>query len=414
MAATEAAYTERHASACIREALDHMRIVAIVGPRQSGKTTLARQFADEDKRDYITLDNARSRAFAIEDPIGFMRDLDTAVIDEIQYAPDLMLALKKTVDEDTRPGRFLITGSVDLFKGGFSQDSLAGRVATIELLPFSQSEIEKRPPSAFIERAFEADFPGNKDAGHTEKLAERVVKGGYPEVFSKADPARQRAWLRAYASALTEHDLPEIAPVVKTDQMARLLDHASAMAGQLLNRSSLATPLGVDGKTIDRWIDLLGHMFVLRRTHAWYRNKSKRLIKETKIQFLDPGLLAALQRASAEELETRKKPFGPLLETFVYSELAKAAALDEEQILIDHYRDKDKLEVDFVLERAGRIVGIEVKASATATPADFRGLKRLQKIAGKDFVCGILLHDGERIHQAGKMYAMPVKMLWES
>jgi predicted AAA+ superfamily ATPase len=404
---------KRHAEARVLDALRDTRIVALVGPRQSGKTTLARKIATDRGMNFITLDDEQFRQFAIDDPAGFMRGLDQAVIDEVQRAPGLILALKKTVDEDPRTGRFLITGSVDLFKGTISPDSLAGRVETIDLLPLSQAEIENRAPPRFLARAFDGDFPALEDTGRTSDLIERVLAGGYPEALTRSDPSRRRAWLTAYARALTTRDVNEISPVHKTDALSRLLDHAAVASGQLVNLSELATPAGVDSKTVDRWLTLLEQMFVIRRVRAWHRNDLKRLVRAPKLHFVDPGLLAALRRIDREAIRAKRERFGPLLEGLVFSELAKQADMMPGQLLISHYRDKDKVEVDFVLERPGNIVGVEVKAAATVKPENFHGLKRLRDATGKAFTCGILLHDGERIQRTGdRFFAMPVSQLW--
>ena len=404
----------RHAETQVRAALDDTRIVAIVGPRQSGKTTLARRIAGDDGRPFITLDDEQFRRFAEDDPAGFVRNQPVAVIDEIQRAPALILALKKTVDEAPRPGRYLITGSVDLFKGALSPDSLAGRVDTIELLPFSQAEIAGAGVPGFLDRAFAGDFPSLAVTGPTGDLIERVVSGGFPEALSRTVPARRRRWLRAYARALAERDVSEIAAVDKSVEMSRLIDHAAAASGQLLNMSALGSRLGIDGKTVDRWLMLLEYMFLVRRIRAWHRNRLKRLVKTPKLHFLDSGLLAALRGTGAADIAGDREKLGPLLECFVHAEIAKAAALSDETTTVSHYRDKDRVEVDLVLERSpDRVAGIEVKAGATVRPRDFRGLERLRSAAGDGFACGIVLHDGERVQQTGsRLYAVPMKMLW--
>ena len=435
------AFVARHAEARVREALADTRIVAIVGPRQSGKTTLARHVAAAEGRTFITLDDDQYRRFAESDPIGFMRGHRSLVIDEIQRAPGLILALKQAVDEDSRaadpraadpragdprardpqaadpqPGRFLITASVDLFRGSISPDSLAGRVETVELLPFSQAEIAGAGPPRFLERAFAGDFPALAITGATDDLIDRVLAGGYAPALSRPSPVRRAAWLRAYARSLVERDVSDIATVDKHDEMTRLIEHAAVSAGQLLNMSSLGSHLGVDSKTVDRWLVLLEHMFVVRRIRAWHRSELGRLVKTPKLQFLDSGLLAALRRMGHKDIASHRQNLRPLLVCFVHAEIAKAAALCEEPTAIAHYRDKDKIEVGMVLERAGgATVGIEVEAGATARPDQFRGLVRLRDAVGYRFVCGILLHDGERVQRAGPgMFAMPVKMLWEA
>ncbi len=409
-------FVARHAEALVRLALTDTRIAAITGPRQSGKTTLARRIADDDGRTFVSLDDDQFRRFARDDPTGFVRGLGRAAIDEIQRAPDLILALKKDVDERPDPGRYLITGSVDLFKGTISPDSLAGRVEAVELLPFSQAEIAGGAPPRFLDRAFAGDFPSVEETGPTADLIERIVAGGYPPALARTAPARRRSWLRAYVQALVERDVSDIASVGKRDELARLIDHAAVSAGQLLNMSGLGARLGVDGKTVDRWLVLLERMFLIRRVRAWHNNRLKRLVRTPKLQFMDSGLLAALLRTDASNIARNRQQLGPLLESFVHGEIAKAIALSGEIMTVSHYRDKDGVEVDLVLERSPEmIVGIEVKARATAHPGDFQGLRRLKEAVEDRFACGIVLHDGERIHQtAPGLFAMPVKMLWRA
>ena len=408
-------FLARHAQTQISTALADTRIVAIVGPRQSGKTTLARRFASQLHLPFVTLDDHQSRQFAETDPIGFMRGYQAAVIDEIQRVPSLILELKKTVDEDPRPRRYLITGSVELFKGLISPESLAGRVETVELLPFSQAEVEGVGRPAFLDRAFAGDYPSFAVTGTTPAMVERVISGGFPLALARTAPTRRRNWLRAYARSLAQRDIPEVATINKLDEISRLINHAALFSGQLVNLSNLGSQLGVDAKTVDRWLTLLEQMFLVRRLRAWHRNELKRLVKTPKLQFLDSGLLAAVRGLSAHAIARDRKKLGPLLECFVYSEVAKAAALADEEITVTHYRDKDKVEVDLVLERStGEVVGIEAKAGATVRPGDFRGMRRLKEAMGARFACGIILHDAERIQQlAPGLFAMPVKMLWE-
>lgn len=351
----------------------------------------------------------------MSDPTGFIRQHQAAIIDEIQRAPELILALKEAVDEDPRPGRFLITGSVNLFAAVATPDSLAGRVETIELLPFSQSEIARTSAPQFLSRAFSGDFPSFQGMAPSQDLIDRVLSGGYPEAIARAQAARRVTWLLNYLSALVRKDIPETSGLSRQGDMARLVSRASLASGQLLNLSRIASEMHIDGKTSDRWLRLLEHLFVVRRVPAWHSNELKRLIKTPKLHFLDSGLLAAVRRIDKETLLKDRRPLGMLLECFVFAELQKAIALHPQPILVSHYRDKDKVEVDFVLESlAGSILAVEVKASATVRSEDFKGLRRLRDAARSDFTCGILLHDGDRIHRVeDRLFAMPVSMLWK-
>ena len=409
-------FVDRHVELSVCQALTDTRIVAIVGPRQSGKTTLARHIANKDGRAFVSLDDYQSRIFAQDDPMGFIRNLQSAVIDEIQRAPNLFLTLKKQVDEYTQPGRFLITGSVDLFRGAISPDSIAGRVEMVELLPFSQSEIGGASASQFLERAFANDFPFMAETSPTPHLIERILSGGYPPALERSNPSRRQVWFQSYARSLAERDVADIASVENRDKMMELINYAAIFAGKLLNMTDLGTRVGVDGKTVNRWLALLEHMFLIRRVRAWHTSELRRLVKSPKIQFLDSGLLAALTRTGLSEISRDRQKLGPLLESFVFSEITKAIALTNELTTISHYRSKDGVEVDLVLERTpGIVVGIKVKAGATAHPQDFKGLNHLKKAAADNFVCGILLHDGERVQRIDSdLYAMPISMLWKA
>ena len=410
-------YIPRHAEARIKTVMADTRIVAIVGPRQAGKTTLARRIAAGDGRRFVSLDDESWLRFAKADPTGFVNRLQTAAIDEIQRAPNLVLALKRSVDEDQRPGRFLITGSVDLFKSMIVPDSLAGRVSVVELLPFSQAEIRGLKPPTLLTRAFAGDFPAfSQIGGLGQDLDRLILTGGYPQAVRTGSMRRKQEMLREYAGFLASRDLPEMMDVRKdAGLLSTLIEHAAAASGQLVNLSRMAASLQVDIKTVDRWLTLLERMFLVRRIRAWHRSQAKRLVKAPKLHFLDPGILAALREIDASGLERDRHRIAGLLESFVFSEIAKCLPCHDSSIRISHYRDKDGHEVDFVLETpAGRTVGMEVKAAASVYPGDFRGLHRLAAAAGARFAAGMVLYDGGQAFETGeKMFALPIRMLWE-
>ncbi len=410
--ASATALAPRHIEPRVRAALADTRVVAIVGPRQSGKTTLARQIGGH-AMPYFTLDDESVRAAVLADPAGFVGGLEKAVIDEVQRAPALLLAIKRAVDANTRPGRFLITGSADLFAGAIAPDSLAGRVETIELLPLSQAEIARTAAPALLRDAFAGAFTVRPVAPNAD-LVDRLLAGGFPEALTRTTPSRRQAWFINYAQSLAARDVLAIAEVAKADMIRGLIDHAALMTGQLLNLSDLGSRVGVDAKTIDRWLTLLEHVFLMARVRPWHCNDLKRLVKTPKIHMIDSGLLAALRDIDAAAIARDRTLLGPLLECFVHGELRKAAALLEDGVRISHYRDKDQVEVDFVLEQGQRkIMGVEVKASATAKPEDFRGLQRLRDTTGVAFKTGLVLYGGDQIIPFGdRLFAAPVSCLW--
>jgi len=397
----------------IAEALLDTPVVLLAGPRQAGKTTLVRQIAQQQGLRYLTMDDELVLLSAREDPVGMIRSLDRAVIDEVQRAPQLLLAIKKSVDEDRRPGRFLLTGSANLMSLPTVADSLAGRMETLSLLPLSQSEIGSRSAnwidSAFAGRILKADQPAVGS-----DLVDRVLRGGYPEAISRATAKRRVAWARQYIDALIQRDVRDVAGVDKLDQLPRFLRALAQTAGQMCNSTQLGGQVGLDGKTVSRYVGIFEQMYLLKRIDVWARNRLNRVIKTPKLQFLDSGLLAALLDLTTEEAQQDRTRFGNVLETFVFSELLKHTTTASGDYRLMYYRDADKFEVDIVIENgAGQLVGVEVKAAATIKESDLRGLKKLVGLAARQFKMGVLLYDGsEAMPLADGIWAAPLSTLW--
>ncbi len=396
----------------VAEALLDTPVVLIAGPRQAGKTTLARCIASSDMR-YLTLDDPTTLLAAQEDPAGFLRSVDRAVIDEIQRAPGLMLALKKEVDERRVPGRFLLTGSANLMTLPAVADSLAGRIEVQTLLPLSQGEIHRRE-SNWLDTVFSAHMPAVGECHVGSELVERVLCGGYPEALRRPVARRREAWLRQYMEALIRRDVREIAVVEKLDQLSRFLRALAQVAGQLCNYSQLGAQVGLDYKTAARYMGILEQMYVLARVEAWSGNHLSRIVKAPKLHFIDSGLLAVACGLGMSSIQRDRLRFGQLLESFVYAELCKAMAIADGNYRLLHYRDHDQLEVDFVLEDdAGNVVGVEVKARATVKASDFRGLYKLAALAGDRWVGGIVLYDGSQpLPMGDRLWALPIATLW--
>lgn len=403
----------RHAETRIRLALRDTRVVAITGPRQSGKTTLARRF-ERQGRSYVTLDDPATLAAARSDPVAFIRDFDRVIIDEVQRAPGILLAIKRTVDEDKRPGRFLLTGSADLSTIATVRESLAGRIETIPLLPLSRSELLRRKRTQFITSLFRGEVPQPAEAVSPDKLAQLVASGGYPEALARRTERRRQDWHRAYIESIVERDVPEIASLARPNQIPRLLQFAAQLASSLVNLSEIGRSVALDHKTTDSYLRVLEQLFLVYRLQPWSRNELSRIVKTPKLHFLDSGLLTTLRGYSAARLRAEHPLLGPLLEGFIFSELLKLSSVSEERVSLFHFRDRDQNEVDFVLENAqGQIVGIEVKAAASVTRRDFSGLDRLASLAGKRFAQGIVLHDGERpLSFADNLRAVPFASVW--
>lgn len=396
----------------IAEAMQDTPVVLLAGPRQAGKTTLVRQMSGNGAR-YLTLDDELTLMSAREDPVGMIRSLDRAVIDEIQRAPSLLLAIKKSVDEDRRPGRFLLTGSANLMALPTVADSLAGRMETLLLLPLSQSEIEGQSAN-WLDSVFAGQFPQQGTQALGGGLVDRVLRGGYPEAISRPTPKRRIAWARQYIDALIQRDVRDVSGIEKLDQLPRFLRALAQTAGQMCNYTQLGGQVGLDSKTAAKYIGVFEQMYLLRRVDVWARNRLNRVVKSAKLQFIDSGLLAALLELTAHEVQQDRTRFGNVLESFVYGELLKATTTAEGDYSLMYYRDADKVEVDVVIENAvGQLVGVEVKASATVKESDLRGLKKLASLAGDQFKMGILLYDGDETLPLGDdIWAAPLATLW--
>ncbi len=396
----------------IREELADTRVVLLAGPRQAGKTTLAKKVATE-QASFLTLDDTTVLNAAKSDPVGFIRGLDRATIDEIQRAPELLLAIKRSVDEDPRPGRFLLTGSANIMAIPQVADSLAGRMAIVDLLPLSVTEVRQQQ-SHFLAAVFEGRVPKSGASITGDDLVATVLSGGYPEVLQRTTWLRQRAWCLDYVRAILERDVRDLAQIEKAQQLPQLLRILAQHSGQLVNFSGLGAPLGLNHVTTQKYAGLFERLYLTRRLPSWARNDLTRLVKTPKLHFLDSGLLAALRELSPQRLAADRGAFGALLETFVFSEVLKLASWSGRSFTFSHYRDKEQNEVDLVLEDPERkAVGLEVKAGATVTAADFNGLRKLAEAAGPRFALGLVLYDGDTVVPFGpRLYAAPLSTLW--
>lgn len=398
----------------ISTALADTPVVLINGPRQCGKTTLVRMLMPS-ARPYFTLDDDTTLASVHTDPAGFIRDIEVATIDEVQRAPDLLRAIKRSVDDDRRPGRFLLTGSANILTLPTVAESLAGRMEIITLLPLAQAEI-RGLGSNFLDTIFSGRVAAPRLLLIGRDLLDAVLIGGYPEMLGRKTPNRRAAWARDYIRAIVERDVRDIADIEKLGLMPDLLRALAHHSGQLLNFTQLAGQIGLDDKTARRYIGLFEQLFLVRRIQPWFRNQLKRLVKTPKLHFLDSGLLTATLGITSDRIAKDRSLLGPLLETFVVSEVLKLATWCETTPTLYHYRDKDQDEVDLILENnSGAIAGIEIKAAATVTDADFKGLRKIRHVAGDAFRIGLVLYDGDQVLPFGdRLYAAPLSCLWNA
>lgn len=400
-------------TARLKEALLDTPAILITGPRQCGKSTLAAQFVPPSA--IFTLDDSALRSSALEDPQGFVDRLPAlALIDEIQRAPALLLALKAAIDRDRRPGRILMTGSANVMNFPQVEESLAGRVELLSLSPFSQAELAENAVD-LIERLFAGQI--QLGATLTEPqipLLERIHRGGFPEVQTREEH-RQARWFSSYISTLLERDIRDINQIQNLRVLPRLLQQVAAQSAGTLNAADLARTLGLNASTFARYLDSLELLFLLVRLPAWSSNRLKRLAKMPKLHLTDTGLACAVLGLSAAGLE-RDRLWGALLESFVVLELLRHLDSSVVQARAYHLRTHDQIEVDLILERADLgLVGVEVKASSTVQSKDFKGLRTLQTEEEERFVGGYVFYGGNQVLPFGpQLLAVPLSWLWQA
>jgi hypothetical protein len=407
----------RHIRPLLVEVLGEARIACLLGPRQSGKSTLVRAVtADEHPAAYLTLDDPATLALAREDPTSFVAGSERLAIDEIQRAPDLMLAIKQVVDRDQSRGRFLITGSANIITHPRIADALPGRVDYLTLWPFSQGELAERVPT-FLEKAFAGDLPGLEDppvgrAGY----ADIVVRGGFPEAV-RAEAAQRQRFFGGYVGSILGREVGELGSVRDTEAAARILRLAAARSAALTNLSAIGRELEMDHKTVANHLRNLEQLYMVVRLPAWHANLGHRVIRTAKLHIADTGLLCSLLGVDAKRLIDDGTLAGSVFETFAVTEIVRQASSGNlaHDLHLHHYRDQPGNEVDLVLERlGGDVVGIEVKASANPRPRDAAGLKLLRDRLGDRFRQGILLHLGPTSIPIGeRISAIPLAALWQ-
>src|SRR5437660_3807668 len=353
---TEAAIYPRLAEPRLVEALEDSPVVLIHGPRQCGKTTLARKVGEARGYGYFSFDDDVALAAAQADPVGLVADLpDRAVLDEVQRAPGLFTALKTVVDRRRTPGRFILTGSANVLLVPKLADSLAGRMEILRLHPLAQCELAGRAPR-FLDALFACAFKTRKYERLGARLAEIIAGGWYPAALARATPRRQAVWYRDYLETLVQRDVRDLARISSLDAVQRLLALAAGQTARLFNLSELASPFQLSRPTIRDYVTLLERVFLLELLPPWHSNRLSRLIKTPKLHVGDTGLACALLALDAAALARDRATLGPLLETFVLQELRRQASWHEAPIGFHHFRNKDGAEVDIVLERGAREV----------------------------------------------------------
>ena len=410
----------RRARARVEETLADTPIAVIQGARQVGKSTLAQEILDRRAGRYLTLDDVGQLRAAQEDPVRFVDQFQNGClgIDEIQRAPELVLALKASVDRDRRPGRFLLTGSANLLRLPVIEDSLAGRAESVDLFGFSQGE-RAGFKEHFLERAFEGDpFTNVTGSLNRSDYLTVVCDGGYPEAVARTSQPRRNAWFDNYVQRILTRDAADVSNLLQLAKLPDLLRLAASHTATTVAAATIARELNMAESTLPPYLALLETLFLVQRVPAWSNNLAGRVTKAPKLALLDSGLTARLLNVAAVGLaaDLNPDPAGGLVETFVLSELRKQLSFSDTAARLFHWRDRAGAEADIVLEAPdGRIVAIEVKASATLNPRDFKWLKVLRDKLGPRFIAGFVLYTGrDTIPWGAQLAGLPLSTLWIS
>ncbi len=406
---------KRYVTKPIVEALEDTPVIVLNGARQTGKSTLCQQLIDDGIFDaqLVTLDDLTTLSAAQGNPLAFLQGLEPHVIlDEVQRAPQLFLSIKKLVDQDRQGRRFILTGSADVMTLPKVADSLAGRIETHNLWPLSRGEMLGRR-STFLSMLTTPDPGFRSDKIQWEELMQAVQVGGYPEAVQRA-ASRRSKWFGSYLLSVLQKDIRELANIEGLVQLPTILQLIAARVGSTLNMSDISRLSGVKNTTLQRYMALLEHVFLIVKVPAWTPNVEGQYVKSPKIYLNDTGLFGHLRGEDADSLLDNRSSAGPFLENFVTMEIIKQLSWFDQYLKPYHFSTHKGAEVDLLLEnRKKELFAVEVKSAASLREVDFRGLKRLAELAPGKFRRGIVLYSGEQVLRFGEeLYAVPVSNVW--
>lgn len=398
----------------LKDALNSRRVVLLSGARQCGKTTTSKTIVDKDCI-FRTLDDTTLLISAQSDPKGFIKhSKKTMIIDEVQRVPELITAIKKAVDENTKYGQYLLTGSVNLQTLPTVKESLAGRVKKIRLRPLSQGEIIENKPN-FLNRLSKLDFVDNSDFDK-ESLLELMFKGGYPEPLFMNNQKDRTSWYKDYLNTIIEYDLKDIANIKRQDTLKDLMAIIASFSSKFIDKSKITTSMGIANQTLDTYLGVLENTYLVDKLSPYLKTDYERVNKQSKYFVSDTGLMCSVLNWKIDDLILDSDKNGKLFETYVYNQLISQVDLENFDYSLYHYRDREKREIDFIIQDSNNtIYGIEVKSGTLISKEHFKHLKWFKNNLAKDkkFV-GIVLYSGENVVPFDEnMFAIPINNLWD-
>jgi predicted AAA+ superfamily ATPase len=395
-------------------------VVILTGPRTVGKSTLLAALSRELDRPVFDLDQPDARAAASVDPGFLVSGPAPVLVDEFQHVPEILDAIKAELNRDTRPGRFVLTGSTRYTVLPQAAQSLTGRAHVINVLPLSQGELDGHRES-FIDLLWqdpERIPPAAASACSRDEYVNRILSGGFPMILQRRTARARTSWFADYVDLVVMRDVLDIARIRQREALPRLLRQFAAQTGQLLNITKAGQAIGLESSTANRYATLLEAAFMIQRMPAWGETLGKRLSAHPKVHIIDSGLAGWLLGLSVAKINSRNPAalteFGHLVETFAVGEILKQVSWAEELITASHFRTEAGDEVDLVLETwDGRVAGFEIKAGTRIKDPDLSGLRLLRDRLGDRFVGGFILNLGELAYRKeAKIAVMPLSALW--
>lgn len=390
----------------IKEYLNYFPAVLISGARQVGKSTLILNLGIDN---YYTLDDINLFRAAKKDPKGFIANSPKPmIIDEIQRVPELLITIKEHIDKDRKNGEFILTGSANL--KGFKEisDSLAGRVAIIELFGLSLKEKYANHSSNLID-----ELNKNLDNLAFKKrdnfnIYEDIINGGYPEINKIDSQKAKYLWFSSYIRTYVEADTKDISNIKNMDKFINMYRLLMLRSSNIFKKSEIQNEAGLDNKTFDSYFSVLEHIYQIQTLKPYFSNELKRVIKTPKIYALDSGILCHLFGISSKDELLNSNHKGAIIETFIFNELIKANTYANKKANLFYYRTSDAKEIDFILDFTDKTIAIEVKSSSTIDNNSFKHIKHLKSELKDKFDKGIVFYDGDSVLKFGDgLYAMP-------